>query len=119
MTDRERDSAIRWIAGPGVGISSKTIWCVMMGVPCDDPYTPSDPDDFSRCWTLLTLIPSWRQRLGEVVRKYPAWDALVREWDTLTKMYEECIASGKRDRDLYRAMYEYMQPLLAEGRSSR
>lgn len=113
---REHDSAIRWIAGPNVGMSSKTIWCVMMGVKCDDPYTPLDPDDFGRCWVLLSIIPGWRLRLPEVAKKHWEWTGLVREWDTLTEMYETVIANDGWNAHASKVMYDFMQPLLDEGK---
>lgn len=118
MTDKELQRAHRWIVGGDTGMSSETIWSVMMGVPCRSPSTPLDPDDFGRCWRLLVLIPSWRPRMPEVAKKYPQWTAMVREWDRLSTMYEAVIA----DKDwpnqwtaAGKALYDSMQPLLDEG----
>jgi hypothetical protein len=85
-----------WIANGQVGISSKTIWCVMMGVSCGRPDIPYDPDDFSRCYKLLELFPGWKGRMQEVADKYPKWIPLVKNWDYMTELYE--MEKTRKDR---------------------
>lgn len=77
-----------WIANGQVGVSSKTIWCVMMGVEFNSASIPWDPDDFSRCYKLLELFPEWKCRMQEVADKYPLWEPMVRNWDIMTQLYE-------------------------------
>lgn len=110
--------AMQWIVGHDTGTSSKTIWAVMMMAQPEDADVPYDPDDFGRCYRLLKLIPEWRTRLDLVAMTYPAWMALVREWDRLTEMFERVIGpSGTGwDKAASGAMYEAMQPLIDEGR---
>lgn len=43
---------MEWIGSHNVGISSKTMWCALMSVPCDRDDRPYDADDFSRCYDL-------------------------------------------------------------------
>ena len=74
-------AAIEWIAGDDTGLSSKTIWCVMMGVPCGQPSIPYDDGDFGRCYRLLEKFPAWRKRLHEVAAAHPRWDYTVKIWD--------------------------------------
>jgi len=107
-----------WIVSRDTGTSSKTIWSVMTDTTPDHADTPSDADDFGRCYRLLKLIPEWRQSLALVAQRYPRWTALVREWDRLTEMYEAVIGpTGKGwDRAAATAMYDAMQPLIDEGR---
>lgn len=89
--------AIRWFCGGDTGISSQTIWSVMMmgNLAHDGRYRvervghPLDPADFGRCYRLLREIPAWRARLGEVAAKHPSWAPLVANWDELTALYEE------------------------------
>jgi hypothetical protein len=50
---------------------------------------PRDPADFGRCYRLLKVMPSWRDRLSEVSAQFPAWKSLVDTWDELTALYEE------------------------------
>lgn len=102
----------QWIVGNDTGLSSKTIWAVMMGV---EPYrssTPIDASDFGRCHRLLKAIPAWRGRLGEVAQKYPAWGPLVAAWDELEALYEATSPTSDAGQKLYKCMRE----LTDEGR---
>jgi hypothetical protein len=116
MTIEQR--AMQWIVGPHVGVSSKTIWSVMQGVKPDSASVPHDPDDFSRCHRLLTLIPEWRMSLELVAREYPEWTALVREWGRLTEMFERVIGEDGKGWNMAagRTMYDAMKLLIDEGR---
>lgn len=128
----------QWLLEGEVGVSSKTIWAVMMGVvkarrQCDNWHydVPHDPDDFGRCYTLLILFPKWRKRLAEVCAIFPKWTPFVREWPTLEKMYVQWqvnredyykrLAEYHRKRPHRRkprfedGMCEFMQRLVAEG----
>lgn len=111
--------AIDWIASGDTGLSSETIWSVMMGAQQVRGYRrgayPLDPDDFGRCYRLLSRIPEWRPRLPEVADRYPfVWCGLVESWDELTALYEEEVGTGhqryahfgKRAPRLYTRMRE-------------
>lgn len=104
-----------WLKSSDTGVSSLTIWSVMVGIdpPRDywGPDVPYDPDDFGRCHRLLKRFPAWRDRLGEVAAAHPEWGPLVREWGALAKMYEAEHPSGRAPR-----LYEMMRPLIDEGR---
>jgi len=69
---------------------------------------PHDPDDFGRCYRLLELFPDWKSQLGKVAERFPKWSPFVREWDTLTTMYEAALSSKS---NLATEMYEFMQQL--------
>lgn len=87
-----------WALSWDTGISSKTIWNVLIGVDRFEEVgaPPQDPDDFGRCSRLLALAPAeWRARLGEVATKYPAWSMIVANWDTLEALYQEELPTGK------------------------
>lgn len=108
----------QWIVGDDTGVSSKTIWAVMMGaVSGQEPWyafdVPHDPDDFGRCYRLLKAIPEWRPRLHEVAERFPKWAPLIAAWDELTALYEEEVANGKPRRLCSRApkLYERMRQL--------
>jgi hypothetical protein len=79
-----------WLASRWTGVSSATIWSVMMGFP--SPYKsydiPYDSSDFHRCHKLLEIFPAWKPRLGEVESKFPFWAPFVREWANLSVVYE-------------------------------
>ena len=101
-----------WLRGRDTGISSCTIYAVMMNTQtpksCYD--IPHDPDDFGRCYRLLKLFPAWRERMPEVSQRFPAWIPFVREWDKLTEMYERELET----RDKTFPMYRFMQELRKE-----
>lgn len=95
--------AMAWILGSDKGISSETIWSVMMGAAMNRPCHPWDPDDFGRCYRLLKLIPEWRGRLCEVAKKHPSWAGLIEKWGDLESLYEEEISQDRAPK-LYAAM---------------
>ena len=64
LSEESMDKAMRWIVGEDTGISSKTIWAMMMvGEPPSIDHPPSDTSDFGRCHRLLKLIPEFEQSL--------------------------------------------------------
>jgi len=79
--------AAEWMTCDDTGISSETIWAVMMGVPAHkiDADIPHDAGDFGRCVALIDFIPEWKDRLCEVAAAFPEWKEVVRNWDTLHK----------------------------------
>ena len=100
IDDIGRDSPeYRWLAGGDTGISSRTIWHVMMRQDWDDqtwgPDVPHDPSDFGRCVRLLEEFPAWRARMGEVCAAYPKWSGLVEAWDDLEGLYNEELPTGR------------------------
>lgn len=105
-----------WIFKGEVGTSSKTIWGVMMGLVkgtrrCDWNYDiPHDPDDFKRCYKLLTIFPEWRERLHEVGDVFPKWRPYIREWDKMEKLFIEEGYTGKCPK-----LYELMQSIYPEA----
>jgi hypothetical protein len=106
-----------WIAYGDVGVSSRTIWAVMVGViqkgpiPCGSAYdVPHDPDDFRRCYNLLKLFPSWRQRLSRVSAIFPAWTPFVSSWDKIEALFER-----ERSTGLCPETYKLMQQLREES----
>ncbi len=126
---QEQDDATmkpeEWIVNGEVGISSKTIWAVMMGAVMKEDHhawlnysVPRDPDDLSRCIKLLALVKGWRERLPEVVATFPEWGPLVREWESLERMGWKWIADehGLQDLTNAEALYELMQQLIQEGK---
>ena len=103
-----------WLHNGDTGISSKTIWSVLTGHPITNPNwhsdVPHDPDDFGRCYRLLKIMPSWRDRLPEVAAKFPAWKPLVEAWGELTALYETELPKRNCPK-----LYKRMQELRAEG----
>ena len=104
----------QWIVSADTGISSKTIWSVMMGVEMSwHASPPLDPSDFGRCFRLLVLVPGWRARLPEVAARYPEWAPLIREWDELERLYCKAVGEGV---EFATELYQRIQELLKEGR---
>lgn len=112
-------AAEEWVGNGDTGTSSLTIWAVLMDrrSPHGRFDVPHDPDDFGRCYRLLQVMPEWRARLPEVAQRVPAWGPFVREWDTLTALYEDELQNGPLNKRGYRMLtrtYDLMQKLRAE-----
>jgi hypothetical protein len=100
-----------WPSCGDTGLSSKSIWQHMTGLTIADRWSgsmsyPLDPDDFGRCYRLLSApwAAEWRTRIGEMA-KYPGWAGLVARWDELEALYREERPAGKAPK-LYAAMQE-------------
>lgn len=105
-----------WITGHDTGISSKTIWAVMMDAIGEsrssfDFDVPHDPSDFGRCYRLLQMFPEWKARLNEVAKLFPKWGPMVREWDKMAQLYERDFRSGRSSE-----LYDLIKKLEDEGR---
>jgi hypothetical protein len=73
-----------------IGNSSLTLFAVLerRAPPWEyEPNPPQDPSDFGRCYRLLALFPGYRERLGEVAARYPAWKPLVERWSDLENLW--------------------------------
>jgi len=100
----EKMRPAEWIVGNDTGVSSKTVWAIMMGgIPENAFDVPHDPADFGRCYRLLKLFPEWRKRLREVAAVFPKWGPMVREWDKMTELYERDYRTG-RSAELFNLM---------------
>jgi hypothetical protein len=112
----------QWIVSGDTGISSKTIWAVMMGaVPSEDRTerfqfdVPRDPADFGRCYRLLLVFPEWLGRLDEVSQRFPKWGPFVENWDAMSILYRRELPSGIC-KELYKLMQElYEDGMIADG----
>lgn len=111
-----------WIINEDVGVSSRTIWCVLMGLfykkivgaekrVCEGRFdVPHDPSDFGRCSRMFEHLPQWKGRLSEVSAVFPKWEPFVREWDKMEGLYQRDLESGKSPD-----LYELMKSLEEEG----
>lgn len=108
MTNLYRQTPEQWIISDDTGVSSTTIWAVMMGVEYRRPSVPYDSSDFGRCYRLLKHVPEWLPRLSEVAEKYPGWKPIIREWDTLTFLHEteQCDKLNRLLSDLRKEVVE-------------
>ncbi len=98
-----------WILSDDTGISSKTIWSVMMHAQVSRSDTPSAPSDFGRCYRLLQKFPEWRDRMDEVSNLYPEWGPMVDRWDEMTEIYEDEMPK------LYKLMQELKEDCMVAG----
>lgn len=112
----ETDNANWWAEHGEHGISSVTMFnhlsrhLQVRKLKNEYPSTPSDPDDFSRCYKLLQAVPQFKARLHELKDLSPQWASLVDNWEKLTEMYEQNV---KEDWKNYKkiGMYEFMESL--------
>lgn len=112
--------ALLWIVGRDTGLSSRTIWAVMMGVPPVRPYYPADPADFGRCFRLLQAVPEWRTRLSEVAPVSDVWAALIERWGEVEALYVEELAGGTgMAPKCYALMKSIIYPVEERGRAAR
>lgn len=95
MTDDER-KILRWLGGDrGVGMSSKAIALAALGEMPKRPNYPHDPDDFSRCKSLLENVPCSRRGLEVLATDGgPVWKALAARWDEIDAKFEESEREG-------------------------
>lgn len=84
---------LQWIGTHHVGISSRTMWCALMGVANSETPAycgfdvPSDCDDFSRCYDLVTFCEVEKEELQKVVEAFPCYKPIIDEWDNLVTAY--------------------------------
>lgn len=84
---------LEWIGTHHVGISSRTMWCALMGIANSETPTyygfdfPRDADDFSRCYDLVTFCEVTKEDLQKVVEAFPYYKPIIDEWDNLASAY--------------------------------
>ena len=102
-----------WAENGEHGMSSKTMFNHLSSglhisrIKNDYPTTPSDPDDFRRCYLLLKAVPQWKEKseLERLKTLSKVWANLVDNWDKLEEMLKENLAIGAN------GMYEFMKEL--------
>lgn len=104
-----KDKMIEWIGCHTVGISSRTMWCAIMGVKCREADTPRDADDFSRCYDLYRFSELTPADLQKVANIYPYWRPIIDQWDELCEMYVAKNYSGVNER--LKAMFDEIMEL--------
>lgn len=84
---------LQWIGTHHVGISSRTMWCALMGVANSETPTysgfdaPYDWDDFSRCYDLVQYGEVTKEELQKVVEAFPYYKPIIDRWDELVEAY--------------------------------
>jgi hypothetical protein len=79
---------------------------------------PYDPDDFGRCYRLLKVMPSWRERLAEVAAVCPQWAPFVEAWGELTALYEDELENGPVTKGVRMAPRLYARMRELRGRAA-
>jgi len=77
-----------WLKTDDVGASSMYVAHVITGAGDREYAYPLDCDDFSRCYKLLTCVASTSDQIGLMGGTGPEWEALLKVWDELWKLYE-------------------------------
>lgn len=108
---------MQWIALRDVGVSSRTMWCALMGVAkwdtpgCGHLFdVPHDAGDFALCHNLVQFCGVTKEELQKVSAAFPYFEPVIREWDILTENYEA--------RN-YRVLNHMLTLLLEEANSIR
>lgn len=84
---------LEWIGTRHVGVSSRTMWCALMGVGrgvCGfhgDFDVPYDWDDFSRCYDLVQYGEVTKEELQKVIEAFPYYKPIIDRWDDLVEAY--------------------------------
>ena len=104
-----KDKMIEWIGCHNVGISSRTMWCAIMGVKCYKADVPYDADDFSRCYDLYKFSELTSADLQKVAIIYPDWRPIIDQWDELCEMYVAKNYRGVNER--LKAMFDEIMEL--------
>lgn len=109
-------SAIEWLAHGKRGMSSNTIFQTLTGIDTGSAGAfPWDPDDFTRCEKLLTAVPEFRSRMGEVAAISKQWAALVSNWDKIKALIEEEAPEWDKGIGSAPKAYRLMKELLGDG----
>lgn len=81
---------IEWIATCNTGVSSKTMWCALMGVKRKiNLSTPRDNGDFRRCYDMVEYGHVTLDDLQIVKKQYPWFVPFVDNWEELSILFEE------------------------------
>lgn len=106
---------IQWIGTHHVGISSRTMWCALMGVANNEMPSyygfnvPGDADDFSRCYDLVTFCEVTKEELQKVVEAFPYYKPIIDEWDNIVSAYVQ--GDYKRVFDIIHKRYDEIMEL--------
>ena len=98
-----------WLAGSDVGVSSKTMAIIAMGATAGHFDAPYDGADFGRCYRLVNSIPEIKNYFDRIARAVPRFAGILRNWDTLVRIYERDAPTGRSD-DLYEAIQFWRNP---------
>jgi hypothetical protein len=109
------ERAQAWIVNGRVGMSSRSIYCHMMGVENKRGWDyPSDPDDLNRCLLLLDLIPEWQPRMHEMAAHGKEWKGLSENWDKIAFTFIDEVGLNWSHGDKAGRTYAMMKEAMGE-----
>ena len=86
----DKQRMIEWIATCNTGVSSKTMWCALMGVKRKiNLSAPRDNGDFRRCYDMVEYGHITLDDLQIVKKQYPWFAPFVDNWKELSILFEE------------------------------
>ena len=78
----DKQRMIEWIATCNTGVSSKTMWCALMGVKRKiNLSAPRDNGDFRRCYDMVEYGHITLDELQIVKKQYPWFAHFVDNWE--------------------------------------
>ena len=83
---------MEWLASRDTGISSKTMFAAITGVPTGECDVPHDIADVGRCVRMLRKLPDLRPQIEKVMIKHKEWMPYIDCWKELERRYDECVA---------------------------
>ena len=86
----DKQRMIEWIATCNTGVSSKTMWCALMGVKRKiNLSAPRDNGDFRRCYDMVEYGHITLDELQIVKKQYHWFAPFVDNWEELSILFEE------------------------------
>lgn len=81
---------IDWIGRGKVGVSSLTMWCVLMGChEIRDADKPYDIVDFDYCYNMVKFGEVSEKELEKVSERFPWYSPYIKNWKALCFLFEK------------------------------
>lgn len=83
LSEIASSQVLDWLANGRVGLSSKTMAMIALGLPAKRIDHPHDPDDLNRCLLLLEAAPGVRDIFPKIAQSSKVWAALIANWNEI------------------------------------
>lgn len=84
-----KQKMIEWVGLGMMGISSRTMWCALMGVDVVDYVDcPHDIADLDYCIRMVRNGEVTKEDLQEVKKSYAWFSPFIDSWDELVSLYD-------------------------------
>lgn len=107
-----KENWLNWLQGRDTGISSKTMFSALTGIPVVCYDIPYDIADIGRCIRMLKACPELRNSIYKVSDKHIEWQPFIDCWKQLEIDYEECCKwealSDSEQKNLKRRKHFYV-----------